>query len=361
MKYVLIGDAQSPHLLKWARELNGRVNLWVVSSRGFLPGFDAFLPVEKRFQCNGQPGLIGWIRVFLKIRSLGHWLIKIDADWINPHYLTSYGLLAAMTRRIYALRARLVGSAWGSDVLLAPRRGRFQRFLLNWIIGQCDVMTSDSRYMADAMRLLRICDVMVFPFGLECVPGAEKKDERLFFTNRGLESIYNPFRVLEIFKNIVASWPDARLVIANSGSLKASLEQWAVHSGLSKHVEFVGRLNALDQARYYAQARWFFSVPSSDAVSVSVLEAMSHGCYPIVSDLPANRELIEDQVNGLVLGDGQLKVVDLLPVDHSVLDMVSQKNRNWIQENALFGPAIERFLCHLNAINSSQISVPSRS
>jgi glycosyltransferase involved in cell wall biosynthesis len=266
-----------------------------------------------------------------------------------------------MTRRLYGLRARLVGSAWGSDVLLAPQRGRLQRFLLNWVIGECDLMTSDSQFMADAMRVLKSCEVMVFPFGIDAIPESQNKNEKLFFTNRGLEPIYRPLRVLEIFKNIVASWPDARLVMANSGSLKESLERWVMHEGLANHVEFVGRLSALEQAQYYAQARWFFSVPSSDAVSVSVLEAMSHGCYPIVSDLPANRELIEDRVNGLILKDDELRVVDLLPGDISALDMVGLRNRNWIQSNALFGPAIQRFLCRLQCINQIPSPVTSRS
>lgn len=358
MKYVLIGDAESPHLLKWARELNLRVQLWVVSSRGFSPAFDEFLPADRRFVFNAQPGWLGWVSVFLKISQLGHWLTKVDADWINPHYLTSHGLLAAIVRRVYGLRARLVGSAWGSDVLLAPQRGALQRFLLRWIIGQCDVMTSDSHYMADSMRLLRSCDVLVFPFGLDVIPDGELKDERLFFTNRGLEPIYNPLRVLDIFKNIVSAWPDARLVVANSGSLKGSLEQWVVQAGLTKSVEFVGRLSAVDQARYYAQARWFFSVPCSDAVSVSVLEAMSHGCYPIVSDLPANRELIEDRVNGLVVANGQVRVVDLLPAEISVLDMIGKTNRDWIQSNALFGPSIHRFL---ERLQRDPVQTPDRS
>jgi L-malate glycosyltransferase len=45
-------------------------------------------------------------------------------------------------------------------------------------------------------------------------------------------------------------------------------------------------------------AEVFVSVPSSDATSVALLQAMAAGCFPIVSDLPAQRELVEDGVNG---------------------------------------------------------------
>lgn len=350
IRYVLIGDAQSPHLLKWARALHGRVNLWVVSSRGFLPDFDAFLPFEKRFIFDASPGWWGWVKVFLKINKLGNWLVKVDGDWINPHYLSSHGLLAILAQRMFGLRARLVGSAWGSDVLIAPRKGLLQRLLLKWIIDECDVMTSDSHYVADSMRMLCPCDVIVFPFGLDCLPDLELKNERLFFTNRSLEPIYRPLRVLEVFKKILYRWPDARLVIANNGSMQENLKRWVVQAGLNGSVEFVGRLSPLEQSKYYARARWFFSLPSSDAVSVSILEAMSHACYPIVSDLPANRELIDDRLNGLVLTDGEMSVVDLLPSDISTLDMIGRRNRDWIRLNALFEPSIQQFLIRLHEL-----------
>ena len=37
MRLVLLGDGDSPHLLKWARALAPQVELWAASSRGFAP------------------------------------------------------------------------------------------------------------------------------------------------------------------------------------------------------------------------------------------------------------------------------------------------------------------------------------
>jgi glycosyltransferase involved in cell wall biosynthesis len=42
----------------------------------------------------------------------------------------------------------------------------------------------------------------------------------------------------------------------------------------------------------------YVSVPRSDATAVSTLEAMAVGCFPIVSDLPSQVELVEDGENG---------------------------------------------------------------
>jgi glycosyltransferase involved in cell wall biosynthesis len=49
-----------------------------------------------------------------------------------------------------------------------------------------------------------------------------------------------------------------------------------------------------------ADAEVFVSVPSSDATSVALLQAMAAGAFPIVSDLPSQRELITHGVNGFL-------------------------------------------------------------
>ena len=48
MRLVLLGDGDSPHLLKWARALAPQVDLWAVSSRCFAPAFDALVPAARR-------------------------------------------------------------------------------------------------------------------------------------------------------------------------------------------------------------------------------------------------------------------------------------------------------------------------
>jgi glycosyltransferase involved in cell wall biosynthesis len=174
-------------------------------------------------------------------------------------------------------------------------------------------------------------------------PGA--KDDRLFFANRGLEPIYRPERVLAQFAALAGE--DARLVVANDGSQRAALQAQATALGLADRVDFFGRLGAEEQARWYARARWYLSLPASDSVSVSVIEAMAHGCVPIVSDLPANRELIEDRVNGLVVPEGALLPRELMLGFLRRADAAAAHNRHWVETHALFPPAVAAFVGRL--------------
>jgi glycosyltransferase involved in cell wall biosynthesis len=364
LRYALIGDGQSPHLLKWARALASSpgIELWVASSRAFLDDFDNFVPSKRRLalDTNPTPGG-GNIALLRKLPVLGEWLRRVDADWLHAHYLTSHGTLAWLAKRAFRLRGRIVGSAWGSDILVAPHRSLVYRWVTRRVLRACALTTSDSIYMAQSMHELGATEVMTFPFGLEEMPlEMGPKEPWLFFANRGLEPLYRPERVLATFASVAAVHADARLVVANEGSLTLGLPTAARALGLTvgsvdagHQVQFVGRLDRQTQARAYARARWYISLPESDSVSVSVLEAMAQGCMPLLSDLPANRELVRDGVNGLIIRDTQALPVANLEALLADADRIAQDNRAWVARHGLFAPEVGRFLARLHQIAAS--------
>lgn len=351
-RYVLLGDGDSPHLLKWARALAALpgLELWAFSSRGFLPGFDACVPAARRLALNTRPRTAGGNLALLRhLPRLASWLKLANATWVHAHYLTSHGTLAWLAQRACGAPGRLVGSAWGSDILVAPAHSRVVRAVTRRVLRACALSTSDSQVMARRMRELGAREVMVFPFGLEAMPPAPPtKDDHLFFANRGLEPIYAPARVLRQFAALAG--PLDRLVVANDGSLRPALERQAAELGLGERVQFVGRLDAGAQAQWYARARWYLSLPASDSVAVSVLEAMAHGCVPLLSDLPANRELVDDGVNGLIVPEGGTLTRASLQALLPGADALAASNRQWVQANALFAPCVDSFMQRLRAL-----------
>ncbi len=370
MRLVLIGDGESPHLLKWARALSEQrdLSLWAASTRGFSPAFNFLIPEDQRLALNTDPRHGGGnLAVLRQLPKLGQWLARVDADWLHAHYLTSHGTLAWAARRGWRLRARIAGSAWGSDILVTPDQGWAYRWLTTQVLKSCAVTTSDSHHMAARMQQLGAGEVMTFPFGLEALPKQNvRKQPWLFFSNRGLEPIYQPQQVIATFAAIAAQQPTARLVVANDGSLRGALEDQARSLGLADRIEFVGRLDAVAQGRQYAHARWFMSLPASDSVSVSVIEAMAHECLPILSDLPANHELLGTQEpgsprHGVILAtdphpDAAAQRAALpqrlaaLVDDAAHADVLGAANRAWVAQHAMFAPAVKRFVARLNSL-----------
>jgi len=356
MRLVLLGDGDSPHLLKWARALAPQVELWAASSRGFAPGFDALVPAARRLALQTRPKFDGGNAALLRqLPPLAAWLKQVQPDWIHAHYLSSHGTLAWLATSVLGAPGRLVGSAWGSDILVTPQRSRLMRWLTGRVLRACVLSTSDSQVMARRMVALGAGEVLTFPFGLEALPplpAPGTKQDQLFFSNRGLEAIYDPARGLQLFAQLAPHWPDARLVVANDGALRPALEQQAAAAGLAGRVHFTGRLDAATQASWYAQARWYLSLPLSDSVSVSVLEALAHGCIPILSDLPANHELVRHSHNGWVAQGAQLPAVaDLQPL-LAQADAIAAANHAWVAEHAMFGPCVSAFLARLRALDA---------
>lgn len=350
LRLVLIGDAESPHLLKWARALAPRLDLWVISSRGFAPAFDAFLPAERRLALGTRPRFEGGnIELLRALPEVLRFLQAVRPDWIAPHYLSSHGTLAWLAVRFGGVKARIAGSAWGSDILVAPQRSRMMRWVTTRVLGACTLTTSDSQHMARRMKELGAAEVLTFPFGLETMPPLpNRKDEALFFANRGLEPIYAPQRVLDVFAALSAGWPEARLVVANDGSLRAELEARAqANPALTGRVQFVGRLDATTQATWYSRARWYLSLPQSDSVSVSVLEAMAHGAIPILSDVPANRELVSDGHNGLILSASERPSRERLGPLQARAKAVSAELHQWVGQHALFPASVQVYVQRL--------------
>ena len=353
LRLVLLGDGDSPHLLKWARALAAvpGLELWALSSRGFMPGFEACVPATRRLALQTQPKAAGGNGALLmQMPRVARWLKQIDAQWLHAHYLTSHGTLAWLAQRLFGVRGRLVSSAWGSDILVTPARSAFMRWVTSQVLRASALTTSDSQVMAQRMHELGAGEVMVFPFGLEQLPAEPPaKDGQLFFANRGLEPIYRPERVLQQFAALAGR--HGRLVVANDGSLRPALERQAADLGLAGQVQFVGRLTSDEQSEWYARARWYLSLPQSDSVSVSVLEAMAHGCLPILSDLPANRELVRDGDNGLIVPNSGLLTTSDLDRVAPRADAVARANRQWVQDHALFQPSVDAFMARLRALS----------
>ena len=127
----------------------------------------------------------------------------VDADWIHAHYLTSTAAWPGLPAGYWRLRAQDRGSAWGSDILVTPSQSAAYRWLTRRCCKACAVTTSDSQHGRQDARARR-GEVMVFPFGLEAMPRQRGEKEPWFFANRGLEPIYRPQLVLEVFARRLA-------------------------------------------------------------------------------------------------------------------------------------------------------------
>lgn len=297
MRICFLGDAGSIHLQRWISYfIKAGHQVDIIS---FNP-----CPIEGptvHLLANGRTGRLAYIWSLFKIRRL---LRKIQPDLLHAHYATSFGLLAILSG-VHPL----VVSAWGSDVLIAPKQSFLLRLTVEQVLKRADALTSDSSYMSGRMiellkgqdKILKTVTMGVSREWFSSIPDIPKNDLQIL-SLRGHQVIYNIDIILRSMVDVLKAVPEASLVVAGEGPETSSLKALAKSLGILEDVYFVGQLPHAKVQDYLNQSSISVSVPTSDATAVSLLETMACGSFPIVSDLPANREWVEEGINGLIVG-----------------------------------------------------------
>lgn len=92
--------------------------------------------------------------------------------------------------------------------------------------------------------------------------------------------------------------PGADLVLVGDGELLPVLAETVRQVGLDKHVHFLGWRT---DTPALMQASDIFVLPSRwEGMPLAILEAMSSGLPIVVTDIPGNRHLVEDNIHGLL-------------------------------------------------------------
>ena len=286
---------------------------------------------------------ISLIKNYFKLKK---YLLFLQPDVIHVHQLNR--LAYFVTRIASKLKIPVVSTAWGSDVLLIPFKNRFFRFLTKKAIERSVTVTADAEIMIESMQLLVKSDVKyeLLQYGIEMVDPVEKED--VIFSNRLHKDLYRIDKVIDYFcefSKLNSSW---KLVIGAEGEKTEMLKDKVNTLNISDKVEFVGWLLPADNKSWYAKSKIYISIPESDGTSVSVLEAMSAGCIPILSDIGVSYELIEKGENGIIEKKNEN------PLDRAILlnsEEVYLRNRALVELKASRNRCTDRFIeIYSNAI-----------
>lgn len=132
--------------------------------------------------------------------------------------------------------------------------------------------------------------------------------------------------------------PDAMLVLVGDGAQRAELEALARELRLGPdHVRFIGRVNITEVPFWLRSADVFALTSPSEGFSCALLEAMATGLASVVTDIPANRQLIDPGVHGLSVTFGDEPAIGdalrQLSSDPGVRNRMGQAARQRVVEN----------------------------
>jgi glycosyltransferase involved in cell wall biosynthesis len=332
MRLLYIGDSGSPHFRGWAAHFAGAgydvhaLHLARFGEGGPLPGVTFHRP-----RGGGVPIRGGWRSSALSIRGLAR---RLRPAVVHSQQITPSGYLAELARV-----GPHVSTAWGSEVLLA---GKGQSRQVARVARQADLLTAPSTQLLDSLRRAGADPARLrwVPFGISAAwrrtaAGVSQADARrrlglpqdrpLVISPRGTRRIYRQDVVARAFARVadsdldpllLFSWPDQRGAAVEGEEQLVSL---LAELGLSDRAILRGSIPHELMPLLYRAADVFVSVPESDGVPSSVIEAMMIGLPIIVSRLP----WLEDPAFG-EFRLGQVVVGDEL----GLAEMISERLRH---------------------------------
>ena len=225
--------------------------------------------------------------------------------------------------------------SWGFDLMQDADRDPWWRWVTRYTLRRSAFFVSDARVTrAKAVSLgMRADRTAVFPWGVDLQhfsPGesARSKPRRaprrgalkrrgatarrareepfLVFCNRSWEPRYGVDVLARAFVQAARQHRGLSLVLLGAGSQVNSIRQVLLEGGQMDRVQFGGHLTWEQLPRWYQRADLFVSPSHVDGSSVSLMEALACGTPVLVSDIPANKEWVRDNVNGWLFRDGDV-------------------------------------------------------
>lgn len=335
MKICFLGDGNSIHIRRWIQFYKDQGNevYLITFSDAKIEGVFVYNIGGNNINSNG--GNIQYIAYLSEIRKL---IKKIKPQIVNAHYVTSYGFISALIGF-----APLVISAWGSDILVAPKKNLLYKLITKYSLNKASLVTSDSNYMTTEIKKLTSSKSLTVPMGIEKelldMYRTESDSELKILSLRTINKNSNIDIIVKAFSIIAKKMQNVKLVIANDGSEMSFIKSLISENNLQDRVEIKGFVSRDEIISLLLSCNIYISIPTSDSTSVTLLEAMACGATCIVSNIPANNEWIKNNESGIVLD--KLNEIPLAKsieyiFENKMSNDVLNMNRKIISERAIW-------------------------
>jgi glycosyltransferase involved in cell wall biosynthesis len=121
-----------------------------------------------------------------------------------------------------------------------------------------------------------------------------------FICTRGFEDVYNNIFILRSFALLpTETLEKVTLTFTSAGDLLQEAKEYtlsAFSDSLQSNFIFLGGVSYESIITHLCESDIYLSVSFSDGISLSLLEAMHIGLFPVVSDIDGNREVINDGI-----------------------------------------------------------------
>ncbi len=280
--------------------------------------------------------------------NLSSALRRLQPDVIHVSGLTMDLHLAHLARTAARTGAPLIAHYHGG-LPAAGRLARLQRWNGRRLAAVCFTTSEQATAWQDAGVLVDPRQVALVletssPFSAMARDLARAQSgmsgDPIYLCAGRLHPIKDPLTVLRGFALIAEQQPEARLYLAYlTNELLPDVTQWlAIHPLVAARVTLLGRVPAADMQALYASADILLQASQREWSGLALLEAMSCGCIPLVTDIPSFRRMTAGGTIGRLfpIGDAAALARAALELDADQRARLSQEVRQHFRQHLSF-------------------------
>ncbi|MEX0616498.1 MAG: glycosyltransferase family 4 protein [Candidatus Woykebacteria bacterium] len=337
-----IGNAESPHLLKWINYFAQEdFEVSVISSHPSNMTNAVYYKdrLPRVIKLLNSVKFLKPIYFMVLIWTFKKLFEEIEPDLVHIHQLSIFGAASAL-----ANFHPTVVSTWGTDV----RTNNFVRaYLKKRALGRADYVTATSKVLKKQTENLieGKKTIEVVPFGVdlkEFDPEKIKsgKDQNYIVIGfvKWLKKIYGPEILLDIFLDLNKEFNNLKLVFGGDGEEEEKLKEIVKKNKLQEKVVFLGRIT-IDKVSEVLSSFDIFVMPTQvpESFGVSALEASAMELPVIASNIGGIPEIVKDKETGLLFNPGDKedlkgKIIRLIK-DEKLREKLGNNGRRFVAEN----------------------------
>ena len=167
-------------------------------------------------------------------------------------------------------------------------------------------------------------------------------------SNRNLLPLYDLSCLIRAIPLVLKEEPEIRFLIAGEGADREHLEREAEHLNVHSSVHFLGRIPHVQMPGLLSKADIYVSTSLADGTSVSLMEAFAAGVFPVVTDIPSNREWITDRESGFLVPVGNERrladrIIEAIR-NEELVEKAGKRNQEIAEKNAYWGKNIHKMV-----------------
>jgi glycosyltransferase involved in cell wall biosynthesis len=310
-----LGSAASIHMFKWAKYFSDQghqVHLFSYNDQNQDYGIRNLKLhiIRKKIPIQIWP-FNTLLNLPFILFEIGKLIKEIKPDIVHAHYVTSYGTLAALLGF-----HPLVITAWGSDILVTPKKFLPSKWTVKYALSKSDLITCDAEHVKEAMIKLGAEEskIRIINFGIDTKkfspgPADEKLKKELEISDfktvislRSLEPIYDIETLIRAIPLVLKEFPKTKFLIIGRGSQEEELKSLAEDLKVGENTKFLGWVPNEELPKYLRVADIYVSTSLSDGgIAASTAEAMACGLPVVITDSGENKEWVRENSGGFLI------------------------------------------------------------